>query len=512
MLLTMEIFRAAILLLIFCFYTVFCHPSRPLNERSTELAWQAWLLVDDQNQNKHHDLDSFTRRRITPKSVFIAPTFSPESLPACAEGYRADSMGRCIRIIKLDEEAHLDFLLEKLNAQFGNYDEEEDSQEEMPTPGPFQLNIPLNGGSRPGKDDEESLDIAIVVAPTNGNFALDVNFKNSVKRTSALDGDSKIQENQSQNEQPVLPILEDTTIEPTIKNRFLPDEDIEKSTTTEYTTVLSEKSTTDESTTPTISTISTNPTETTTIHLESDTTTNSNQHALFFLEHSLTHTKHVQNGTNSTEDTPEVSTTTDHDLTTTTTTTTDLSEGRLETTTPDLEQSESMIRFPTDEETSHHLDYIKNPEKITQQNLLPNSNVNTFETTKTPSTEQFQALFNEYINSRGADLKGTERFIFKDTENKPKNDRYHSGHESYFNHRNRDKNSNLWTVPPSWSQTSPQKPLVFHFSRRSNGRHLLEEQIHNPREFYREVPSKEFSYFFGINPMDTAQSRRRNRR
>lgn len=190
MLLTMEILRVASLLLPFLFYSVFCFPSRPLNERSTELAWQAWLLVDDQNQNKHYDPETFTRRRITPKSVFIAPTFTPESLPACAEDYRPDSMGRCIKIIKLDEEAHSKFLLERLNAQFGNYDDEieDDSQEDMPTAGPFQLNIPLDGGAsdeqfrdRPG----DNLDIAIVVAPTNGNFALDDGLKSSGTDTNS---------------------------------------------------------------------------------------------------------------------------------------------------------------------------------------------------------------------------------------------------------------------------------------------------------------------------------------
>lgn len=180
---TMDILRVSTFLLLLFFYSIFCFPSRPLNERSTELAWQAWLLVDDQNQNKQHDPENFTRRRITPKSVFIAPTFSPESLPACAEGYHPDSMGRCIRIIKLDEEAHLDFLLQKLNAQFGSYDEMEDEmQEEVPTPGPFQLNIPLNEGP---KNSEENLDIAIVVAPTNGNFDFDTDLKNSVKRGEA---------------------------------------------------------------------------------------------------------------------------------------------------------------------------------------------------------------------------------------------------------------------------------------------------------------------------------------
>ncbi|KAF5285791.1 hypothetical protein FQA39_LY04252 [Lamprigera yunnana] len=494
MLLTMEIFRAAILLLIFCFYTAFCHPSRPLNERSTELAWQAWLLVDDQNQNKHQDLDTFTRRRITPKSVFIAPTFSPESLPACAEGYRADSMGRCIRIIKLDEEAHLDFLLEKLNAQFGNYDDnDEDGQEEEQTSGPFQLNIPLNGETRPTKDNDDNLDIAIVVAPTNGNFVIDVNLKNS-----AL-GDSKTQENRPQNDQATQEIA---TIESAIESRFSLIKNEEVPTTTESTTVLaSETPTTTINEFTTITTMptttpATDPTETTTLQIESDTT-NSDQHALFFLEHSLLNTEHVQNGKNSTEDTPEVTTTTaDNNLTTS-----ELSEGQFETTTP--HRSENIIRFPTDDETSSSSHYNKRPEMFTDSHVLPQSS--SFETTKTPTTEQFQALFNEYLNLRGADLKGTERFIFKNRDETT----HYMSQDGRFNHRNRDKNSNLWTVPPSWNQSNSHKPLVFRFSRRSSGRHLLEEQLLHAREFYREVPAKDFSYFFGFNSMD---HRRRNHR
>lgn len=510
MLLTMEIFRTATLLLIFCFYTIFCHPSRPLNERSTELAWQAWLLVDDQNQNKHHDLDNFTRRRITPKSVFIAPTFSPESLPACAEGYRADSMGRCIRIIKLDEEAHLDFLLQKLNAQFGNYDDiEEDSQEEIPTPGPFQLNIPLNSGSTPSKDNtEDNLDIAIVVAPTNGNFAIDDKMKNSAKRTSSDDGDLKLLENRPQNEQPI----EDSDMKPIIiENRFFITEKPEKTSTesTKETTVLSSETPTPtlvtntnmditSTTDTTQSTLSTLLPETTTLEIDADTT-ESSQHALFFLEHSLLNATHKENVSTSTDGTRDVTTTTNDPITTT-----ELNQGQTTITT-----HRNLIQFPT--ESSQYIDYVKNPQKITQANILPHinryvSNFNFNDATTIPSTEQFQALFNEYINSRGDDLKGTERFVFKTHEDRPKHDQFHSIHNG-FNHRNRDKHANLWSLPPSWSESSPKKPIVLRLPRRSNGRHLLEEQIHHSQEFYREVPREDFSYIFGINPHE-----RRSRR
>ncbi|EFA09015.1 uncharacterized protein LOC656455 [Tribolium castaneum] len=146
---------ASIIVLITVASCVFSYPSKPLNERSTELAWEAWLLVDQ--SNRQSDL-GMLRRRITPKSVFIAPTFSPDSLPACAEGYKSDVMGRCVKIIKINESVHFDFLLQKLNAQFPDYEE---VVEENTTHGPLQLNIPLFG--------DEDKDVAIVVTPSKKN-------------------------------------------------------------------------------------------------------------------------------------------------------------------------------------------------------------------------------------------------------------------------------------------------------------------------------------------------------
>lgn len=139
-----------------CVCVSFCYPSKPLNERSTELAWEAWLLVDQ--TNRQSDL-GMLRRRITPKSVFIAPTFSPDLLPACADGYKSDMMGRCVKIIKINESVHFDFLLQKLNAQFPDYEE----PTEAPTHGPLQLNIPILGDFTEEKDS----DVAIVVTPSN---------------------------------------------------------------------------------------------------------------------------------------------------------------------------------------------------------------------------------------------------------------------------------------------------------------------------------------------------------
>lgn len=103
----------------------------------SDFTWQAWLLVDAQN-GFQHGVDSATLlRRITPKSVFIAP-----ALPACAEGYRADTMGRCVKSVNIDENAHINFLLERLNAMYGNSQASNKNDQKKST-GPLQLNIPL---------------------------------------------------------------------------------------------------------------------------------------------------------------------------------------------------------------------------------------------------------------------------------------------------------------------------------------------------------------------------------
>ncbi|XP_043265716.1 uncharacterized protein LOC122405218 [Colletes gigas] len=127
----------------------------------SELAWQAWLLLDSQT-GVHSSLDSSSfLRRITPKSVFIAPELP--ALPPCAEGYHADTMGRCVKSVNIDHEAHFDFLLQRLKNRYASNNNPKKSSE------PFQLNIPLfsNANSQSSKVDHEetrdSIKIPIVV-------------------------------------------------------------------------------------------------------------------------------------------------------------------------------------------------------------------------------------------------------------------------------------------------------------------------------------------------------------
>lgn len=98
--------------------------------------WQAWLLADTQSFQVGSDTYPGDFRRIMPKSVFIAPV-----LPACAEGYHADKMGRCVKSISLNATAHKDFILERLKIMFGNSQASKNDQKK--STGPLQLNIPL---------------------------------------------------------------------------------------------------------------------------------------------------------------------------------------------------------------------------------------------------------------------------------------------------------------------------------------------------------------------------------
>lgn len=144
--------------------SISCYPSKPLNERSKELAWQAWLLIDDQNQNKQNDPDMFARRRITPKSVFIAPTFSPDKLQPCDAGYVYDTNGKCRMIVKIDEAPYLEFLLQKLNekyAESSSADSDDTTEGNKPTPGPFQVNIPLGNAEKSVEQYDNSPDIIV---------------------------------------------------------------------------------------------------------------------------------------------------------------------------------------------------------------------------------------------------------------------------------------------------------------------------------------------------------------
>lgn len=120
-------------------------------------------------------------RRITPKSVFVAPSFNK-----CSDGYQPDSMGRCVKVVKLNQAAQWDFLLKQLNSMYGGQagggafpmpaapsayqtaapaimttTTAEPPSQKTDSPGPFQLNIPFGGAdpsSKPSSAESAAVD------------------------------------------------------------------------------------------------------------------------------------------------------------------------------------------------------------------------------------------------------------------------------------------------------------------------------------------------------------------
>lgn len=122
-------------------------------------------------------------RRITPKSVFVAPSFNK-----CSDGYRPDSMGRCVKVVKINQAAQWDFLLKQLNSMYGpgasggvggfppasaavaaTTTTTEPPAQKTDSPGPFQVNIPLTVAAEPAAapvNDTTAADVAAVTAST----------------------------------------------------------------------------------------------------------------------------------------------------------------------------------------------------------------------------------------------------------------------------------------------------------------------------------------------------------
>ncbi|XP_058798930.1 mucin-2-like [Phymastichus coffea] len=104
----------------------------------SELAWQAWLLVESKGGISSALDSSNILRRITPKSIFIAP-----ELISCPAGYSTDGKGTCRPDpISIDEDAQKQFILKRLNALYGKFGNNKKKPE--PPPGPLQINIPIS--------------------------------------------------------------------------------------------------------------------------------------------------------------------------------------------------------------------------------------------------------------------------------------------------------------------------------------------------------------------------------
>ncbi|XP_046660173.1 uncharacterized protein LOC124354049 [Homalodisca vitripennis] len=99
---------------------------------SSKVAWGDWLIVDENDPGAG---TSILLRRITPKSVFVAPTFN-----GCSEGYKQDALGRCVKLVQVTKQAQWNFFLERLNSMYAPSSTSKNPQKEA---GPFHISLPI---------------------------------------------------------------------------------------------------------------------------------------------------------------------------------------------------------------------------------------------------------------------------------------------------------------------------------------------------------------------------------
>nr|XP_023028426.1 uncharacterized protein LOC111516503 [Leptinotarsa decemlineata] len=401
------------------------------------------IIKLDQNQNKQLiNSDGMLRRRITPKSIFIAPTFSPESLPACAEGYSSDLMGRCIKIIKLDQDAHYEFLIEKLKEKFSSADYDDYYDETVTTAGPLQVNIPLeiNSGLVENDESDEETDIAIIVSPTKTFF--DQKVLNLDKRESMDDGKKQElylkniakstinRENEPVNSLVVTEPVSPTTVDNEETTKVIETEGLITSSTFDTTTF--------EATTVDM------------LDLEQQDSTNSNVEVMTTTENYSTVPVET------TTQLPSVSS---------------LKPGILPLSPP------FKWRFPNDKKVhSNHVKFPDNHESVVSR----------------MSTEDSRGR-SVGINHQDFSRQSDDPVVFREAVGLDSN----SGHpvpattHRNFNRRNRDRHNGLFS--PRWSQSTFHKPVVLRFSRKSA--YIDTNQFKN-EEYYRSIPTDDLAYLF----------------
>lgn len=499
----MNITYLTFILIVYFTGTGLTFPSKPLNQRRQDYTWEAWLLVDEnQNQNRHSvfNSDGTLRRRITPKSVFIAPTFSPESLPACADGYSSDPMGRCIKIIKLDEEAHYDFIIKNLEDKFGSFDyedEEKGDQTVQTSQGPLQVNIPLGFDKHDNQDDysEEETDIAIVVSPTKPivdfkQFSLNKrdNLVDEQKQEMLLKDLIKVS-NQPPTTTP-SPLetttysVEHETYSTTLENQDTTSINSDIPTTdTVVGTVMDEGNTA-------MSTDMVYDTTTITEGNRFDTTTN-DYLTMSAVTDAITapSTDPVVTDKLTTQSPKPTFLQNDSPMQLTS------QESRLEPTTASPKQdsvtTKNTVRFPDQEKSSLNVDksFVRFPESE-----FPYQ-------TQIPSTFEGQDVHNFGVPGYYKHKANENPVVFRDNLSTDHTNVDYSDHHDVsnkavrweFNRRNRDKNSSVFMLPPKWNPNSFQKPLVLRFSRKHA--FMDNNDFKNPA-YYRSIPPDDFAYLF----------------
>ncbi|KAL1494392.1 hypothetical protein ABEB36_009997 [Hypothenemus hampei] len=388
-------------------------PSAPLNERDQpDVSWEAWLLVNENHRLPVVGQEESPKRRIVAKSVFVAPTFSPINLPPCAEGYDSDAMGRCVKIIKIDEDKHFDFLMQKLNAQFNTFDYEtviEDTNSE-----PTKVDIPLDFDEyldeKPivQEEEEEEIDMAIIVTPTTRNVPQEE--ESSTKLGKRDDNKGEYEEELKNLVKTTTSNTEETTTVVDSTSTSIPTTNAEE-LTTPITTTAMEEITSLEATTTTTEDITT-VTESTPGSLETTTFTT------------------TPPSTTLTSTTPKI--TTYHPIAT--------------TYHPNFGKIRNLVRFPDDERifprSRSNGDYVRFPEmdsKMQQESLKPH----------TRDVDDQTGNFNNEIITQ----EPSERILEKVTP--PRSVETVIGEERFLT-----KKPFLWPVEDHRSRAQQRRPIV----------------------------------------------------
>ncbi|KAL0279468.1 UNVERIFIED_CONTAM: hypothetical protein PYX00_001017 [Menopon gallinae] len=135
-----------------------------LREDDLDSKAKAWLLMVESGK-----ADDEHVRKITPKSIFIAPLLTSRS-NKCKEGYRHDHLGSCVKVIKLDHKAQLEMLLKRLSAMYAEKKPEEESLGQISS-GPLHFSLPISGADSTTNDSLEETNSSTVAESTTTESA-----------------------------------------------------------------------------------------------------------------------------------------------------------------------------------------------------------------------------------------------------------------------------------------------------------------------------------------------------
>lgn len=190
-----------------------------------DISWGDWIIIEDTAPADSGA--SLLLRRITPKSVFVAPNFNN-----CPEGYRQDALGRCVKLVQVNKQAQWNFFLEKLNSMYAPSPSQVGKES-----GPFHVNLPIGGGG--GAAMEQSSATARQTTPAATTTTLfDTDIPSTMEdliTTIKVDRDTtKV----AQDEERETTTVEDTTKSPTEETSPAFDQTTTTTDTTEAETTV----------------------------------------------------------------------------------------------------------------------------------------------------------------------------------------------------------------------------------------------------------------------------------